>query len=467
MRLSLRVPALWIIALLLMAATAEGVFAQTRGRTSGRTEETSRSGSNDSGRTAPSSSRSDDEAKAPARERKETPEQPEARSAPKPITESAQKRTRSDDTDRSRSDSEARTSDRARRDDSAPASRGGTATSRDDRQRPETGRPERERRPAETPAPEREQNRGDRDVDESPRNVDRRNNNDSDVRGRDADRAANRGRRVQPPVVVVTPPRPHVHVDARWPWEWRRRNHWSPRYRYRQKVFIDAGWLGHRRSDQVEIETTYRHRLRRADSRRAEIDVYIERIAVFDRGRFIGEVRRIPDELARIRATVSRTGPVRFDREIFLVGNRFDGLELISTRYYDGYVLDHYDRRHGFRAGRLDFRRDRVVSIRRSRFFDPFHFDGYVPLSLLPDDRGWLLDYGRDSITGRYYDSRGDWGDYDDYDAWDDRGWSLGNYRLSTPGDDRLEREYQREITTKNGAVIGLQREEVIERLPD
>lgn len=216
----------------------------------------------------------------------------------------------------------------------------------------------------------------------------------------------------------------------------------------------------------MEVETTYRHRLRRADHRRAEIDVYVQRIALYDRGRYLGEVDRIPAKLARTRAYVYRNGAVRFDREIFLVGNRYDGFEIISTRYYDDYILNAYDRSHGFRAGYLDLRRGRVFSIRHSRLFDPFQFDGHVPLSLLPDDRGWLLDYGRESITGYYYDSRDARGYEDDRD-WNDRGWDLQGYSSSAPGDDRLERQYRREITTNNGAVIELDREELIERIDE
>ena len=231
-------------------------------------------------------------------------------------------------------------------------------------------------------------------------------------------------------------------------------------------MIIDAGWLGRRHNSEVEVETVYRHRLRRADGRRAEVDVFIERIVLFDRGRFIGEVYDIPDNLSRMRAYVYRNGRVRFDREIFLVGNRYEGFELISTRYYDGYILDSYQRNHGFRAGRLDFRRERVRPIRRSRLFDPFHFAGHVPLSLLPDDRGWLLDYGRESITGYYYDSRRD-DYYGDDRGWSDDRWDVYDYQSTAPGDDRLERTYRREITTRDGAVIELDRSEVLERVQD
>src|SRR5690606_31362041 len=182
--------------------------------------------------------------------------------------------------------------------------------------------------------------------------------------------------------------------------------------------------------------------------------------------RFIGEVDRIPNDLGRIRANVYRNGRVTFDREVFLVGSRYDGFELVNTRYYDGYILDAYSRKHGYRAGRLDLRRERVVPVRRSQWFNPFAFAGHVPLSLLPDDRGWLLDYGRESITGYYYNSRGDYDRYDD-DYPDDRGWTYRNFNSSAPGEDRLERRYDREITTKNGAVIELKREEVLQRLDD
>ncbi|MEX0822354.1 MAG: hypothetical protein WD021_09435 [Rhodothermales bacterium] len=185
---------------------------------------------------------------------------------------------------------------------------------------------------------------------------------------------------------------PHIRIDVRWPWVTRHRHGWSPRYRYRQVVYVDTG--SRRRDARIELHTVYRHRVRRADVRRAELDVIVERIEVFEGGRFVGAVDRIPGNLSSVRATLYRDGETRFDRQLYILGSSHDGFEVISTRYYGGRVWDRYDRRDGYRAGRLDFRRERVVPVRRSRLFDPSGYGGYVPIELLPEDEVWLADYG-------------------------------------------------------------------------
>lgn len=243
---------------------------------------------------------------------------------------------------------------------------------------------------------------------------------------------ANQGKgRPSAPGWEVHAPRRHgpVIVDVEWPWVHRYRRGWAPRYMYRQVVFVESGW-GHRRRDsRIDVRTFYRHRVRHASWNRAEVDVYLDRIEVYDDGYFVGEVDRIPSDLSRIRATIDRSGRVRFDRDVFIVGDPYTGFELISTRHYNGFVLDLFDRSHGFRAGVLDFRRERVVPVRRSRLFDPYGFDGYVPISLLPQDADWLCDYGASSYSGRFYrdDDRYFYGRGDD--AWDDYGESYGYER--------------------------------------
>lgn len=130
-----------------------------------------------------------------------------------------------------------------------------------------------------------------------------------------------------------------------------------------------------------------------APSGRHGIDVYLDRIEIYEDGYVVGEVNRIPEQLARTRASVDRNGYVRFDRDLFLVGDPRVGFELISTRHYDGFILNSYRRSHGIRVGVLDLRRERVVGVRQSRFLDPRRFGGYVPIHLLPEDTGWMIDY--------------------------------------------------------------------------
>lgn len=213
------------------------------------------------------------------------------------------------------------------------------------------------------------------------------------------------------PRVIV---RPHVRVDFDWPWEHRYRRSWSPQYMYRQVVYVDVGWGRYAREARLDIRTYYRHRVRGASRHRADVDVDIGRIEVYEDGRFIGAVRHIPNTLGRVRAKLHRGGHVQFDRAVFVVGDPEVGFELISTRHYgDRYVLDAYQRGHGYRVGYLDFRTGRVEPVRSSQLFDPYDFAGFVPIDLLPEDRDYLYDYGPRAVS--YWDDRYE---YDDYGAY-------------------------------------------------
>jgi hypothetical protein len=215
--------------------------------------------------------------------------------------------------------------------------------------------------------------------------------------------------------------RPRIHIDLHWPWEHRYRHHWSPRYRYRQVVYINVGWGGgrHHRDGRIEVETWYRQRVRHADGRYAEVDITLERIDLYRDGRYIGQVDHIPDDLGHIRATIYRNGRVSFSRDVFLLGDLYTGFEMISTRHYDGYVLDRWHRSHDLRVGVLDLRRERVYHARHSRLFNPYDFNGHAPISLLPDDQDLLWDYG----TVSYYDDDYYYEyDYDDGYGGDDYG---------------------------------------------
>ncbi len=228
-----------------------------------------------------------------------------------------------------------------------------------------------------------------------------------------------RRHRLYRPFVV----RPFIQVDLNWPWVHRHHHGWRPHYRYRQVIHLEAGWGGRRHASRIDVRTYYTHELRYASRDRAEVDVYVDRIEFYENGRFLGEVRNVPDQLARIRATVYRNGTVEFDRDVSVVGDARVGFELVSTRHYDGFLYDQYRPAHGLRVGQVDLRSGRVVSTSYSRLFDPYNFNGYVPVSLLPEDSGWLLDYGQASFSGSYYDDDPYYyGGYSGYDGYDDAG---------------------------------------------
>jgi len=228
--------------------------------------------------------------------------------------------------------------------------------------------------------------------------------------------------------------RPFIHIDIHWPWEHRHRHGWRPRYQYRQVIYVNAGWGSHRRESQIDVRTSYYHELRSASRDKAEVDIYIERVEFYENDRYLGEVHDLPKRLSRIRATIYRDGHVTFDRNVFIVGDSYAGFEMISTRYYDEFLLEAYRPSHGMHVGVVDLDRGRVVESSYSRLFDLNHFDGYVPVSLLPDDTGWLLDYGNASYSATYYDHDPYYyGGYSDYDeAYDDPYY----------GDDYYEEEY-------------------------
>jgi hypothetical protein len=231
--------------------------------------------------------------------------------------------------------------------------------------------------------------------------------------------------------------RPHVQINVVWPWKNRYHRKWKPYYKYRQVVYVEVGWGGHRRQARVDVRTNYHQQVRYADERRAVVDIYLDEIEVYEDGYYVGRVRRIPDHLSHIEATVYRNGEVAFDRDVFLVGDSRSGFEMISTRPYDGYILDQYDRSHGLKAGQLNFRRSRVEPLRYSRLFDPYDFRGYAPISLLPEDRNLVADFGYESISYGYYDDQYDpyyGGRYDDdYYEYDDYG---NEYQYERPASD-------------------------------
>lgn len=194
-----------------------------------------------------------------------------------------------------------------------------------------------------------------------------------------------------------------IDIDLAWPWPHRHRRAWKPRYRYRQVVHVRSVWGRHRRSTRIDVRTRYHHRVRWANAHRAEVDVYLDAIELYAGGRYLGTVDRIPAHLRRVRATLYRDGRARFDRELFLVGDPHVGFELIATRPYDDYVLGTYRRGDWVKAGAVDLYAGEVVPMRRSRLFRPHDFDGWAPVSLLPEDIWWRIDVGIDAVSARPY----------------------------------------------------------------
>ncbi len=230
--------------------------------------------------------------------------------------------------------------------------------------------------------------------------------------------------------------------------------HWAPRYRYRQVVYVQTRWGNRDRASRVELETHYSHELRYADDQRAELDIFVDQIDVYYEGRYLGNVQNVPESLGHVQATVYKEGTVLFDRDIFVLGDPYEGFEVISTRHYEGYVMDDFRESDGYRAGRLDLIRGRVSRISRARLFDPYNASGYYPISVLPENEGWLWDFGADAISAAT-------DDYDYYYGYDSsvRG---GSARLQA---DPLRYENEVSFRTDAGTDVLLKRESQIQRV--
>ena len=235
----------------------------------------------------------------------------------------------------------------------------------------------------------------------------------------------------------------HLYIGVRWPWLFRFERSWRPRYRYRQVVYVESGWGGNRYSQQVDVRTTYRQRVIRANEEFAEIEIEIDGVEIYQGGQYLGLIDRIPSRLSKIRATVYADGFIEFDRNVHLVGDRYRGFEFLSTRYYDDHLLNAYRNDHDVNVGRVDLRRGRVKNVSRSRLFTPYSFNGLVPISLLPDDDR-LWDYGRDVISDNY--------GYDDYRNGDD--WRY-----------ELNRSDEIRYNTEGGVAVDYNRETQLERI--
>ncbi len=225
------------------------------------------------------------------------------------------------------------------------------------------------------------------------------------------------------PEVHYYRPQPVFYLDRAWPWERRHSSGWSPRYVYEQTAYVPDG---RGRETRLELVAEYRQRVVNASRNRSEIELDIESFQIYENGRYLGRVNRIPNSLSRMRATVSRRGDVRVDRDVMLVGTRRTGFELVVTSGR-GAWHDAYYGRDGVRVGRVDLRRGKVRESRDSRLLGRGRYNRLIPVSLLPDDPSWLLDYGDYSVSAYPYDR----------DRYDDYGYDEGFYYGSNGNDNR------------------------------
>ena len=249
-------------------------------------------------------------------------------------------------------------------------------------------------------------------------------------------------------------------IDIVWPWEMRYARAWSPRYRYRQVVYAESGWRGRGWESRYEVVTTYRQRILDASASRARLELLLDDVTLYQDGRYVGRVTRFPYDFERLRATLTRGGRVDFDRDLMVIGDARDGFELVSTRAYGGYAYASWRRGDDVRAAWLDFRSQTATFAGRSRFFDPYDYAGYAPISILPADADWLGDYGLYSASAYPYVGYGYDGGWNDrgYDRDDGYYYGYGGVRersSATPrgATDGSDRRYETRSTTGRDAT--------------
>lgn len=164
-----------------------------------------------------------------------------------------------------------------------------------------------------------------------------------------------------------------------WPWRRWHRARIEPRFEYRQVIRVGQ----HRRARRFEGHTRYRYVTRRASWRRAHVDIVIEGIDVYRRGRYLGTVDRLPRGIRRTRARIWRGGRVALDRDVALIGKPRRGYEILALEPSRG----HY-RPRVLRAAVVRLRRGEAVPIRRSRLIRAHRHQRLAPIPLLPDDIG-------------------------------------------------------------------------------
>lgn len=175
---------------------------------------------------------------------------------------------------------------------------------------------------------------------------------------------------------------------------------WSPVLRYRQRVRVESDRRYGYGSSVLDIRTSYRQRVSGGYSSGDRVEVRIERIEVYQDGRYLGYVDYydLPRDFDHVTATRMRNGELRLDDDLLLVGEASVGFELIR---FDG--NDFYGSwRRQYDALSLDLRRSSTRRVGYSRLFDPYAYRGYVPVSIVPDLQDDFYGY-----NGGYYGQSG------------------------------------------------------------
>ena len=186
----------------------------------------------------------------------------------------------------------------------------------------------------------------------------------------------------------------------------------SRRFAYRQIV------SGHPAGD-VEVVSTVRRKIRSVHREYVDVEFELVRLDLSSAGRFLGTVDRFPGDLRRMRAKIYRDGFVQFDRMLYVVGNDYDGFELLSTRYCGGDLGRASYECLDPKAGEIDFYDERVHSTRYSRLLPLAQTGRSVPVALVPDEEylGFQYMVGYGGSSDGYYSGSFDYSSLSRYDG--------------------------------------------------
>lgn len=184
--------------------------------------------------------------------------------------------------------------------------------------------------------------------------------------------------RAAPVWVVAPPPPPPKYVVAFHFWKHPAHRHRPFRYRLRQWLYWDVRGWGPVRPVWLEVEVVYRARLRAVYAGFVVVDLWVETVRFYDRGRYWGHVIMFPPALQHLEARFYADGRMVFERMVFLGEGLEAGLYLMAGRGAQWEMPEF--------IGRVDLARARVEALPGSDGW-PQMTGAWVPL--LPTDGAW------------------------------------------------------------------------------
>jgi hypothetical protein len=173
------------------------------------------------------------------------------------------------------------------------------------------------------------------------------------------------------------PPSPQYGVAFHF-WKHPAHRHRPFRYRLRQWLYWDVSGWAPKGPVWLEVEVIYRARVRTLYAGFAVVDLWVEEVMFYDRGRWWGRVTLFPPAMRHLEARFYADGRVVFDRMVFLGEGPEAGLYFMASPGMGG-------GRPEF-IGRLELSQGRIEALPGSAHW-PQNAGAWVPL--LPTDGAW------------------------------------------------------------------------------